>query len=333
MSYSDPYKANLKGFDSVFENNLSNEIQDNMVEFLDWTLLEKGNYFNVTLGETSPNGSDYSALRISSSQHYSSGQAWEGFRKNWVWQSGVEQPEGMDPPIVGSSVAIPGISGVYVDNTFYPSDTTGAYSHKVDYFNGRIIFDSPISTTSKVQAEHSYKYINVVYASNLPWLREVQYRTLEPNSFFANKNRGDFTLPAEARLQLPAIAVEVVPRRSFAGYQIGGGQYVYTDVVFHCLAENSYTRNQLLDIVSLQNEKSFFLFDSDKIASSGAFPLDYAGIPVSGALRYPELIGTYSNTHREIRMKDMTIQNMDAINSNLYGGIVRVTTEYIRRGI
>lgn len=331
MSYS--YKANLKGFDSVFENNLSNEIQDNMVEFLDWTLLEKGNYFNVTLGETSPNGSDYSALRISSSQHYSSGQAWEGFRKNWVWQSGVEQPEGMDPPIVGSSVAIPGISGVYVDDTFYPSDTDGAYSHKVDYFNGRIVFDSAIATTSKVQAEHSYKYINVVYASNLPWLREVQYRTLEPNSFFANKNRGDFTLPAEARLQLPAIAVEVVPRRSFSGYQLGGGQYVYTDVVFHCLAENSYTRNQLLDIISLQNEKSFFLFDSDKIADSGAFPLDYAGIPISGALRYPELIATYSNTHREVRMKDMTIQNMDAINSNLYGGIVRVTTEYIRRGI
>ena len=75
------------------------------------------------------------------------------------------------------------------------------------------------------------------------------------------------------------------------------------------------------------------MFDSDKIADSGAFPLDYAGIPISGALRYPELIATYSNTHREVRMKDMTIQNMDAINSNLYGGIVRVTTEYIRRGI
>ena len=39
---------NLKGFNSVFENNISNEIQDNMIEFLDWTLLEKGNYFNVS---------------------------------------------------------------------------------------------------------------------------------------------------------------------------------------------------------------------------------------------------------------------------------------------
>ena len=174
---------NLKGFDSIHNINLSNEIQDNMIEFLDWSLLGKGNYFNCTLGELSPNGSDYSKLRISSNQHYSSGQAWEGFRKNWVWQSGVTPPDGMSAPIISDSIAIPGISGVYVDDTFYPSDTTGAYSHKVDYFNGRIIFDNAIASTSKVQAEFSYKYINVVYASNLPWLREVQYRTLEPNSF------------------------------------------------------------------------------------------------------------------------------------------------------
>jgi hypothetical protein len=324
---------NLKGFNSVFENNISNEIQDNMIEFLDWTLLEKGNYFNVTLGETSPNGYDYSKLRISSNQHYNSGQAWEGFRKNWIWQSGINPPDDMDAPLVSNSVSIPGISGVYVDDTFYSSNTTGTYSHKIDYFNGRVIFDNAIPSGSKVQAEYSYKYINVVYASNLPWLREFQYRTLEPNSFFTNQNRGDFTLPAEARVQLPAIAVEVVPRRTFSGYQLGGGQYIYTDVIFHCLAEDAYTRNQLLDIVSLQNEKIFFMFNSDKIAKSGAFPLDYAGVPVSGALRYPEIIEQYSDTKRQIRLRDMTVQNMDAVNTNFHGGVVRVTTEYIRENI
>ena len=64
----------------------------------------------------------------------------------------------MSAPIISDSIAIPGISGVYVDDTFYPSDTTGTYSHKVDYFNGRIIFDNAIASTSKVQAEFSYKY-------------------------------------------------------------------------------------------------------------------------------------------------------------------------------
>ena len=54
----------LKGFDSVHDPNPNNEIQDNLIEFFDWGLLNKGNYFNVTLGETSSRGDDYSRLRI-----------------------------------------------------------------------------------------------------------------------------------------------------------------------------------------------------------------------------------------------------------------------------
>jgi hypothetical protein len=38
---------NLKGFNSVFDTTLYNELQDNVVEFLEWSLLQKGNYFNV----------------------------------------------------------------------------------------------------------------------------------------------------------------------------------------------------------------------------------------------------------------------------------------------
>lgn len=318
----------LKGFDSIFDATLNNELQDNIVEFLDWGLLEKGNYFNVTAGETSPNGEDYSLLRMSSNPHYASGQAWEGFRKNWVWQSGVSySPE----PIVGTNNSIPGISGVYVDDTFYASDTTGDYAHSVDYFNGRIIFDSPIPTGSKVQAEYSYKYINVVYSNALPWIREIQYRTMEPGSNFSLNNKGEFNLVPEMRLQLPAIAVEIVPRRTMRGYQLGGGQFVYTDILFHCLAEDEMTRNKLVDIISYQNDKTVFMFDTNKIANSGDFPLNYNGVPVSGALRYPDLVNTH--TGGRMRFGNSIVQGMELINSNFYAGIVRTTVETINVSI
>ena len=214
----------LKGFNNVFELTLNNELQDNMVEFFDWGLLEKGNYFNVSLNETSYDGTDYSQLSLSSSDQFETGRAWEGFRKNWVWQSGIA-PSGMEPPVVGTDVNHPGISGVYVDDTFYASDTAGDYSHYIDYFNGRVIFDTPIPTGSKVQAEYSYKYINIIYANSLPWLREIQYRTLDLSST-SNTN---LKLPADMRVQLPAIAIEVVPRRSFKGFQLGGDSgYIQT---------------------------------------------------------------------------------------------------------
>ena len=103
------------------------------------------------------------------------------------------------------------------------------------------------------------------------------------------------------------------------------GQYIYQDVLIHCLAETSFERNRLLDIVSFQNNKTLQMFNSNTIASSGAFPLDYRGIPVSGALDYPHLTESYKDSY--IYLKDATVQGMEIINSNFSAGIVRFTTE------
>lgn len=317
---------NLKGFDDVYSTTLNNELQDNLIEFLDWGLLQKGNYQNVTLGEMSIDGNDMSKLRMSSNEHFIAGKAWEAFRQNWVWQSGITYTPS---PIVGNNNTKPGISGVYVDNNFYSSNTTGPYAHTVDYFNGRIIFNNPIPTGSLVQAEYSYKYINVVYATAIPWLREIQYRTLDFPASFTLQDKGDFELPPEMRVQLPAIAIEIVPKRTMRGYQLGGGQFVETDVLFHCIAEDEFTRNKLVDIISLQNDKTIYMFDSNKIAQSGTFPLDYMGVPVSGALRYPELVNNY--TKGSLRLKNSSVQGMELINSNFYAGIVRLTAESIEK--
>ena len=315
----------LKGFNDVFETTLNNELQDNLVEFFDWGLLEKGNYFNAELGETYSAGLDYSKLTLSNTESYASGRAWEGFRKNWIWQSGVDHSPA---PLVGSNDALPGISGVYVNDTFYPSDTTGTYAHHVDYFNGRVVFDNALPSDTKVQAEHSYKYINVIYANSLPWLREIQYRSLDLNTI----DNSDFTLPSEMKVQLPAIAIEVVPRRTMAPYQFGGGQWIMTDVLFHCLAETETMRNTLVDIVSFQNDKVFKLFDNDTLAESGAFPVDYRGVPVSGALRYPDILDAYG-TSKTAMFKNSNVQGMELINTNFYAGIVRSTLETINTNI
>jgi hypothetical protein len=129
------------------------------------------------------------------------------------------------------------------------------------------------------------------------------------------------------KVQLPAIAIEVVPRRSFKGYQLGGGQWVYTDILFHCLAEDEITRNALVDIVSLQNDTVFCIFDSDSIVKSGDAPLDYRGFPVSGAMIYPDLASKYYAS--KAQFTNSIVQGMELINANFYAGIVRSTIESI----
>jgi len=319
----------LKGVNNIDDTQLNNELQDNVIEFLDWGLLNVGNYYNVTLGELSPNGRDYSKLRmVDDNPNFAVGQAWEGFRGNWVWQSGVTHSPA---PLVGTNPAKPGISGVYVDDTFYPSDTAGPYAHSVDHFNGRVIFDTPIDSGSVVQAEYSYKRINVTYADTLPWVRTVQSRTSDVPTGFDETGKGEYNLPPEMRLQLPAIAVEIVPRRRYLGYQLGGGQFVYTDVLFHCVGEDTMIVNQMVDIVANQNDKTIFMFDSNTMAASGAFPLDYRGIPVSGAMSYPEIIDNYAN--RRVRFTNSRGSEATMINTNFHAGIVRITTEVINATI
>lgn len=318
----------LKGIDDIHKYHLTNGIQDALIEYFDWALLDVGNYFNVSLGEMSPDGNDYSKLRLSSDPNYTQGQVWEGFRKNWVWQSGVDYSPS---PMVGDDAANPGISGIYINDNFEPTSGVGTYAHYIDYFNGRVIFDSPISTSAKVQVEHSYKWINVVYANNVPWLREIQTDTMEPTSSFYEKDKSSWSIPPEARLQLPAIAIEVVPTRTFKGYQIGGGQFVYTDVLFHCIAEDEMTRNKLIDVVSLQSDKTISLLDVNSISDDGDYPLDYRGSPVAYALQYPDLLDLHNGG--KLRFTNVRVQDMNMIGQDIFGGVVRYTTEGVKTNI
>jgi hypothetical protein len=77
----------------------------------------------------------------------------------------------------------------------------------------------------------------------------------------------------------------------------------------------------------MQNDSNVSMFDSNKIADSGIFPINSLGYPVSGALRYPELIKEYDGEC--FRIKDVNVQAIDMINSNLHAGVVRITTELI----
>ena len=106
---------------------------------------------------------------------------------------------------------------------------------------------------------------------------------------------------------------------------------MYTDVIFHCIAEDEMTRNKLVDIVSFQNDKKIELFHSNSINAASKFPLDYRGVPVSGALRYPSLVNQYGGI--SLRLTKGSTQEMVFLGSELYGGVVRFTTEGIKTSI
>ena len=330
-------------------------LRDNVIEFFDWAFLEAGAFTNITNSIHAGSGiyGDYRAnLRLVNDPNFTSGQVWESFHSNWVWQSGVtrtEQPLVMtdlrpNPTDYVNQRRLPGVSGVYVNNVFQPTSGVGTYSHYIDYPNGRVVFDTAIATTSAVTSSYSFKNINVVPADSR-FFREIQYRVDHAPEDFNLTGSGDYTQLGQTRLQLPAIAIETINKRTLEPYQLGGTHYINSDLLFHVLAEDDYTRDKILDVISYQDEKLIRMFDSDRIGRSGVFPLDYRGSTtntdkdgnITNSMRYPDLVETSGNggyRHNyyggSILLKDAKVQHHEAISPNLYHGTVRLTAEVVK---
>ncbi len=273
--------TSLKGFTSLADNLPDDHLRANIISFFDYGFLEKGNFHNVRIPTSGQYGGSKHKLELTNDPRYNDGQVWQGFRANWVWQSGV----------TGNPVQI---SGVNVNGTFQPSSGIGPYSFYVDYPNGRVVFNSPISKTAAVTAEYSYKYANVVDANEFSFYRQLQDGSLRVDSpNFTNPASGNWATLPENRLQLPVIGVEVTSARSCKPYAIGGGQWMDTRVIFHVLGENDKQASKLATAIVMQNEKTINTFSVAAISQGNLSPLDYKGSIAPGALTHPQMTDSF----------------------------------------
>jgi len=313
---------------------LSTLLQDNLVTFFDWEFLNAGGFTNIEIPTSGWYGADKHQLRLVDDPRYDSGQVWEGFRKNWVWESGLSAPE---RPNTTTTPANPGISGVYVGGAFKPITSSDSYAHHIDYKNGRVVFDSAIDTSSTVTAEYSYRYVDIMPA-NSRFFREIQYRTQRADEDFQMVGSGDYSTLGENRVQLPAVGIEIAGSRTFTPYELGSSKHeLGLDVIFHILAEEDYERDQLIDMISFQEENVITLFDTNAIGENNAFPMDYRGMVNPYAKTYPALVrpsGVGGFAYQGVdggkaRFTNTRVANSDPLSTNLYHGTVRVTMEVI----
>ena len=299
---------------------LSSEIENNMKWFLDWAFLGIGGWSNVTMPTSGAFGGTFDTLRLVNDPSYSNGQVWEGARKDWVWETGSSY-EGYDPIQ---------ISGVYV-NGVIKGTGDATYGHHYNYPLGRVVFDNPISTTDTVKVEYSYRNVQVYVADEAPWWDELQYNSLRvDDTYYSSTGSGSWGILANHRVQMPAIVLETVPRRRFKPYQLGDtSQFVQQDIVFHIVGENRWWRNQLVDILSYQIDSQLWLFKTDTLIGSGAYPLDYRGMKVSSPLNYDDVVNTPQYRYLLARMTNMSITEMESYDARLHEGTVRATLEVV----
>lgn len=274
-----PTHTELKGLDHVGQPLLSDALEANLVTWLNWGLLGKGGFFNVEAPASGAYGGSEHRLYPVSSPYHETGQLWQAFRGDWVWETGV--PCDVQPIRV---------SGVSVDGTFHPVTGAGPYAHTVNYPLGQVVFESAISPSSVVSCNYSHRYAQVTPA-DVPWWRQLQADSFRVDSDqLALQGSGAWSALAGARVQLPAVVVEVTTDTARRPTMLGGGTTVTQDVLFHVVAETPWDRRQLHDVLTYQTGKRLVLFEKGWVDQAGAFPLDENGSPVPSGKMYPDLV-------------------------------------------
>jgi len=308
----------FKGFSEIGTALLNEQLEDNLISFFNWAFLNIGAFYNIRRSTLAPYGGDPSRLRPVNDPNFANGQVWEGYRGDWVWETGI--PYSTQPI---------NISGVWVDSVFYPSNTAGTYAHIVNYPAGRIIFNNPISTTKTVTAEYSYRMFKIDTA-NVPWYKQVQPESMRvDNSNFLQIGSGQWDTMWTNRLQLPAIVVDVVPDRALYPLQIGGGQRVRQAVDIQIIAENPWDRQKLIDIFTYQKEHAIMLYDKNYLNNNNIYPLDISGSRVSNAKNYATLVlssGDGGAAYKKMYIAD-TVARKGLPLPSLFTGVVRFICE------
>lgn len=275
----------LRNISFYGESTASDNLENNIIAWLNYNLLETGAFYNIRISTSGSYDGEPCRLRLSNDRNFEDGQCWESFRKQWVWQSGINFST---QPIQ--------ISGVFVNNVFRPATGVGPYAFDIDYPNGRIVFTSGISTSSVVKMEYSAQHYHIYNADSPIWLN------LQRNSFriddtsFLITQSGFWAIPVTKRLQLPAIIVQSVPNMTKTPYQLGNLTHQNAqDFRFYFLTETNADLKWICDLITGQNEQDNRAFDTNVLRASGVYPINMeTGSLNPSTMNYPELAQRFS---------------------------------------
>lgn len=314
----------FSGVSSIGQHLFLSQIENNLKSFLEWGLLNIGAYINVSIAQSNIHGTNPALLKPTSDPNFDDGQVWQTMRKDWVWEDSVRfsgESSTYSEPIL--------ISGIYINNSFYPADSPDP-KYTIDYINSRVIFDNPISISSDIKMEYSYRWAQIYTYDHAKWWQQLQYRTDDNALHFNQISQGDFSLFSNNRIQLPSIIIESVPRGTSRPYRLGDKSLVMDqEILLHIISENRYDRNVLIDILRLQQDKVINMYDTNTVIKNGVYPYNIDGSLNSNRLRYDELLSDTQYLNYKAMIKDVFASDVESFSPFLSESSVRLSLEII----
>lgn len=324
----------FSGVSNIGEHLLMSQIENNIKSFLEWGFLNIGGFINVQRSNQNIYGNPLAKLKPTEDPNFKNGQVWQTMRKDWVWEDNIEYTicstnDDPCPPENTQTISPILINGIYINNTFYPLNTTGSFEYKVDYINSRIIFSNPISLSSNVEMEYAYRWIQIYNYDSAKWWQQLQYQTDANSEHFNQLSKGDFSILSKNRVQLPAIIIETVSRGLSRPWQLGDKSLIMKqELMLHVVAENMSDRNKVIDIIRLQQDKFINTYDTNLVISN-----NYQSFLIDGTLnpyrlKYDQLLNNNINWVK-LRLIDIFASDVQSFSPFFTESNIKFTAELI----
>jgi hypothetical protein len=316
------YNAGFVGVSGVGASLIINELENNIKSYLDWGFLNIGGFVNINIPTTNISSFDLHILKPTVDKNQTPNyKVWQTPRKDWVYETGINY-NGANPI---------NISGIYVNSTLYPAPTgSGNITYKLNYPEGKVIFNSGLPASSVVQMNYSYRSIQVYKSEEFPYWKEIQHRSLENKTGFVLSDKGDFSIGTEHRVQLPAIILETVASSKSIPFRLGDKSLIiYQDILCHVLADNRNDKNNIVDILRLQEDRVIWLYNTNTVVRSGVYPLNYDGSKNLTGQNYNLIVDNNSYRWLTDRISEVSISEINFLNLRMYGSVIRLTNEII----
>jgi hypothetical protein len=266
----------FKGTKSFYEYEVSDALAYNVKTWLDHGLLETGAFTIVSFSNVATSGLT-NLQRVQDERYGGTGRVYEGMG-NWVWEPNIAVvQDNLPQPLVAS--------GVRVNNVFYPTTTTsGTYAHKIDFRDGRVIFNTALPANAQVKCEYTFRDVATYLVDDPQWRTIIEGYTEKFEKLGSVSPSGMAQYLKDERVWLPAVVIEVGDRTNTA-LQLGGGDINTFDVNYHIFSDKSFSNRRLCDLLNNQFETTLPLFNLKTVP----FPYTYEGTVASGALTYPTM--------------------------------------------
>ena len=99
--------------------------------------------------------------------------------------------------------------------------------------------------------------------------------------------------------------------------------------ILHILAKNRFDRNNLIDIIRLQQDKVIWLYDTNKVVNGEVYSFNFNGSLNSNRIQYDQLVKDPNYQWRTCRFKNIIVSEVESFSTALSEAKIRLTAEII----